>query len=273
MGQLMGGITNLLTGPMAVPALVTAFTVLIQMDLSAIPEKINGWIESIKRFKTEVTDTRRALNNMSDGVDELLSIDEDEAFSNFLDKLESIGAEGGEKAQELMARFGEEASSAALEIQKVRKEFTKIGNEDLRKYFSEDATLDVVKREAQTVSEEFQKALQEGNFEALPDLQEGLPRDELAAIELHARNMGDDIERAHKSMAALRGESIKQEKHVEAIAEKSEYTEQRVREILDYEVETTDQKNKQNEKINEQRRLRELQIEAMEEGLDRKSVV
>jgi len=270
LGQLMGGITNLLTGPMAVPALVTAFTVLIQMDLSAIPEKINGWIESIKRFKTEVTDTRRALNNMSDGVDELLSIDEDEAFSKFLDKLESIGAEGGEKAQELMARFGEEASSAALEIQKVRKEFTKIGNEDLREYFSEDATLDVVKREAQTVSEEFQKALQEGNFEALADLQEGLPRDELAAIELHARNMGDDIERAHKSMAALRGESIKQEKRVEAIAEKSEYTEQRVREILDYEVETTDQKNKQNEKINEQRRLRELQIEAMEEGLNKR---
>jgi len=267
--QLMGGLKNLLLGPMALPAAVTAATLLVQVDWESVPEKIDSWVASLGRFINEVTDARRQVNNLKDATDELLEIDEEDSTSDFMEQLEAIGSEGGEKAEELFQQFKVDAQAAEHQIQSLNEEFNRIGNPDIRKTVKQD-DLSTIKDWADGASEEFEEALQGGNYSALPYLVGGVgPRDELSRIEQHIRKFGDEAEAAQKKMRALRAEEIKMDKRVEAINEKTGARKETIRDVLEYEKQNSDEKKKQNDKINEQRRLRELQIEAMEEGLNK----
>lgn len=268
LGQLKSGIANLLTGPMALPAAITAATLLVQVDWESVPEKIDEWTESISRFINEVTEARRQVNNMQDAVEKFLEIDEEEATQDFMKQLSAIGEEGGERAAELMTRFQEEAGKAAKEVVALNQEFDKIGNENLREELKGMA-LNQVKDWASGTSEAFQQALEEGNFGQLSELQTELPRNELAAIELHIRNTKDEIKNANEAMFALKGETVKQEKRVEAVAEKTGKSKELVRQVLEFEKKTTNEKSNQIEKIDAQRRLEQLRVEAMKDGLDK----
>ena len=244
--QLRGGIMSLLTGPMALPAAITAVTLLAQNweSLMNLPNKLEQWAEDIRDFAMGITEAAEGADRAEKQLSDFLELEDED--KNFFEALRK-SADGDQ--EKFFGRLAQRADEAANSFAKARKEFNEFRKE-------EDASpelVDVIKGAGVDDLRRFA----ESSF----DLRAGL-----AQRELRMRQTRDRIRQMNELMQARNAEQLKLQKRAEAIAEETGLEVSYVKEVLKSEKETGEEKKKQ---IDFQKRLNKLRVEGMEEGIDK----